>query len=401
MRSRIFRVAMPCVAILATASSATADVVSIDEPTFLKRVTAAPHQRALADRSDAASASVDAAAVLPNPHLAYEREDVASLDSTDTFVRLGWPLDIAGRRGLSRDAARAGAEAERASVVQASLEVQLAARLAFLDAIYARERLARLDESRASLLAIVDSLRTRAAQGDASSYDSDRAALELDVLDDERLAARRVLVIARLRLGAFVGEPQTELDAVGTLALPVANATGTPVRSDVAAARAKERQATLEKDAANRTWVPRLDLLVGIKLSTAGTEDGVGYIVGIGGELPVFDRGTAHATKSRAEAKRWRTEAEALTVAASAELEQARRELALRLEQANTYAAAVRRAVDLQKRAAVAYREGDRTILELLDVQRTAREALVHAQELVYDARRAEIAVWRALGRTP
>jgi len=53
----------------------------------------------------------------------------------------------------------------------------------------------------------------------------------------------------------------------------------------------------------------------------------------------------------------------------------------------------------LQQRATVAYREGDRPILELLDVHRTARHVAVRALDLIYEARRAELAVRRALGR--
>ena len=404
MFTRTHRVAMTSIA-LAIASPSTADnvVVTIDESTFLQRVATAPHVRALDDRARAAHAAVGAAAVLPNPTLSYEREAVPSLDAYDDFARLGWTLDLAGRRGLAGGAARAGADAERASVDHAVLALQLDARLAFLDAVYTREHLARLDDARTALQTIVDSLRTRSAQGDASSYDFDRAALELELLDDERTTVRRELAIAQLRLGGFVGKPTTPHDAIGALTLPrPLDGPLVPARSDVLAARARERQADRELASARRTWIPRFDLVVGMKASTSGPADGIGYVVGIGGDLPLFDRGGAHAAKARAEVKRWRSEADALALTATAEVEQAHRELALRIEQAEAYAAGpAKRAGDLQLRATVAYREGDRSILELLDVQRTAREALVHVLELAYLARRAELGLWRALGRTP
>ena len=130
------------------------------------------------------------------------------------------------------------------------------------------------------------------------------------------------------------------------------------------------------------------------------SNEGLGYIVGIGGELPVFDRGAAAV--HRAEAKRWEREAEALASDAVAETEQARRELELRIVQAEAFAAGpAKRAVDLLRRAGVAYREGDRPILELLDVHRAARNARARALELVYQARRAELALRRASGRNP
>ncbi|MDQ3335939.1 MAG: TolC family protein [Myxococcota bacterium] len=389
---------------IAAASPSTANtIITIDEPTFLRRVAETPRSRALAERINAARSAVGAAGVLPNPTLSYEREAVPSLDAHDDFVRLGWTIDLAGRRGLASTAARAGADAERASVQHATIALQLDARIAYLDAIYAREHLARLDEARTTFATIVDSLRNRSAQGDASSYDFDRAALELELLDDERATARRELEIARLRLGAFVGEPAAAYDAVGTLTLPAKPVdAGVPQRADLDAARARERQAAGELAVARRAWVPRFEVVAGLLASTTGDTRGIGYVVGIGGDIPLFDAGGAQAAKSRGEVRRWRSEVTALAVEATAETVQATRELVLRIEQAEVYAAGpAKRALDLQKRAAVAYREGDRPILELLDVQRASRHATVHVLRLTYEARRAELLRARALGRTP
>jgi cobalt-zinc-cadmium efflux system outer membrane protein len=396
-RSRVL-VAAICIASPAHAQST---IPSIDEATFLQRVAANPRARALAERSHAARAAVGAAAVLPNPTLTYEREAVPSIDVHEDFVRLGWTLDVAGRRGLAADAARAGADAERASAVHAELALRLDARLAFAAAQLARDHLARLDEARTVLATLVDALRTRAQQGDTSSYDLDRAALELQLLDDERAEAQRELAVAQLRLGAFVGEPHTPYDARGALVLPAKPPDALrPARPDVDAARARERQASRELASARRGWIPRFELMVGV-LSTSASDE-LGYVAGIGGELPVFDRGGAQAAKARAEVKRWRAEAAALESEVTGEVAQARAELIARIAQAERFAAGPgASALDLQRRATVAYREGDRTILELLDVQRTSRQAVVRALELVYAARRAELALARALGRQP
>ena len=376
---------------------------ALDEPTFLRRVAErSPRRQVFDDRRRLATASIGVASVLPNPTLAYEREAVPGLDAHDDFVRLAFPVDVAGRRGLSAAAARAGADAEHATVERDAFVVQLEARLAYLDAAYARQLLARLDESRIALAAIADALRSRAAQGDASSYDAERAALELEALDDERASARRVLEVARLRLGGLVGEPATPHDAADAITLPARPPEGAlvPVRPEVDAALARGRQAERERTAARRRWIPRLDVVAGMLSSASSDGQGIGYIVGIGGDLPLFDRGGASAARSRAEAKRWQSEARALALEAAAESEQARRELALRVEQAEAYAAGpAKRALDLQRRATLAYREGDRPILELLDVHRGARQASVRALELVYEARRADLHLRRALGR--
>ncbi len=389
----------------ATSADQRVAPATLDEATFLRRVLErSPRQEVHEARRRAAEAAIGAAAVRPNPTLGYEREAVPGRGTSDDFLRLGWTLDPAGRRGLAGEAARAGADAERAAVTRDAFLLAIEARGAYLDAAHARARLAGLDEARGALAAVVEALRSRAAQGDASSYDAERAALELDALDDERADARRALELARLRMGALLGEPATAYDAEGTLALPARPAEGAlaPRRPDVDAALARARQAGRELAIARRGWVPRLELSAGVMAAQNGDDRGLGYVVGIGGELPLFDRGGAAAARSRAEAKRWEREARALALEAAGEGEQARRELVLRIEQAEAYAAGpARRAIDLQRRAAVAYREGDRPILELLDVHRGARQAAVRALELVYEARRAELALRRALGRDP
>jgi len=378
---------------------------TLDEATFLKRVAAgSPRHAVHEDRRHASSTAAAVVSVLPNPTLAYEREAVPSLDAHDDFLRLGWTLDLSGRRALGASAARAGADADRLITVRDAQVLELDARAAYLEAAHARLVVARLDEARASLAGIVEALRSRFAQGDASSYDADRAALELDALDDERTTAQRVLATAQLRLGALMGEPAAAYDAIDPITLPArpAEAAPSPRRPEIDAALARAVQADHEVTAARRSWIPRLELVAGVLASSSTDGTGLGYILGVGGELPVFNRGDAAAAHGRAEARRWRSEARALASEVSAEAEQARTELALRIDHAETYATGpALRAADLQRRATVAYREGDRPILELLDVHRTARHVSVRALELIYEARRAELALRRALGRNP
>jgi outer membrane protein TolC len=378
-------------------------IAALDEATFLQRVRRSPRVRVHDARRRAADAAVGAATVLPNPTISYEREAVPGPGAADDFLRLGWAIDLSGRRGLARSAAQAGADAERASTARDALALEIEARLAYLEAAHARGLATQLEGARARLASIAEALRSRAKQGDASDYDAERAALELETLDDERADARRRLEGARLRLGALVGEPRAAYDASDAITLPAQPRAGSELRrADVDAARARARQAEREAEAAGRTWVPRLELVAGVMRSTSASGDGVGYILGVGGSLPLLDRGGAQEARGRAEARRWRGEADALAIEAEGEALQARRELIARIEQAAAYAAGpARRAAELERRAMVAYREGDRPILELLDVHRAARHAAARELELVYEARRAELALARALGGQP
>jgi outer membrane protein TolC len=411
MLSRIPRGAAGLAVILVMASTrpTLADTgaapAALDEATFLRRVAErSPRRAALRERGRAADAAVAVAGVRPNPRLGYEREAVRDPDVSEDFIRLGYALDLAGRRGLAIDAARAAAAAERAAAERELAAADIDARLAYLEAAFARARLGELDRSRSSLAGLVEALRSRAAQGDASEYDAERAALELDLLEDERATAARELELARLRLGALLGEPATRYDAADPLVVPArpTDAGVVPARPELVAAGARIRQAEREATAAGRGWIPRLELTVGVVIARGPEAEGTGYIVGIAGELPVLDAGGAAQRRARAEARRWRAEAAAVAVEVAAEVAQARADLVERIEHAERFreGPAVR-AADLARRAAVAYREGDRTIIELLDVERAARTATVRLLGTIYEARRAALALERATGRTP
>jgi outer membrane protein TolC len=376
---------------------------ALTEASFLARMRArAPRYLAATARARAAATWPAAAAVRPNPTVAYEREAVPALATAEDRLRLGWALELGPRRPRAIAAAAAGAHAELLGAAHERALIESDARLAYLDAVHARARRAALEAARGALAELVATLRARATGGDASAYDADRAALELDALDDDGASATRSAELAELRLGALVGEPTTRVAPRDPLTLPAVPAAAGPApgaRADAAAAAARAAQAEHDRAAAQRAWIPRLELVAGLVAGAASGARGLGYVVGVGGELPVLDRGRAAAARSHAEAQRWRSEAAALAQEAIAELTQAQRDLALRVAQAVAHGAGpAARAAELARRASIAYREGDRTILELLDVLRTARHAAVRQLELVYEARRAEIELARARG---
>jgi cobalt-zinc-cadmium efflux system outer membrane protein len=376
---------------------------SLDEATFLAELaTRSPRLRAGAAAAEAADAAVDAAGVRPNPSLRWEREAVPSFDSHDDFVELTLPLDLSGRRGLAISAARGEARAAAADADRAALALVIDARRAYAIAAAARQRVAALEASRVRLAELVESLRTRAASGDTAQYDAERVALELDLLDDDLSTARRELAEARIVLGGLLGTPEAPVDAADDLQLPAAIEPTAPARDDVAAARHRAAAARGELRHARRGWFPRLELGVGLLIAGAGDEDGLGYLVTVGAELPLLDRGGAAARKAAAAAERWEAEAEALAAEATAGAAAATAAVSAAADQARTFReGAARRAAKLTASVEVAYREGDRSIVELLDALRADRSAQVRVVELFREAREAELELWLAQGRAP
>jgi cobalt-zinc-cadmium efflux system outer membrane protein len=266
----------------------------------------------------------------------------------------------------------------------------------------ARMRVGLLESARSRLAELVDAARGRAAAGDTAEYDAERVALELDLLDDELTGARRDLAKARIALGGLLGTPEVPIDAGDDLALPTVRDAGEVVRADVTAAERRADAARVEVRHARRGWFPRLELGVGVQFSGVEALDGVGYFVLVGGELPLFDRGGAAARKAAAAAAMWDAEAAALSAEASAGVRAAREDLASVVAQAATFRdGAAGRASTLITGAEVAYREGDRSIVELLDALRTSRTAQVRIVELMREARDAELTLWLEEGRVP
>jgi cobalt-zinc-cadmium efflux system outer membrane protein len=384
--------------------SARADAIrSLDEATFLAELhDRSPRLEAGAARARAAELAVGAAGARPNPSLAWEREAVPGLDTHDDYVRLAIPIDLSGRRGLALAAAREEAAAVAAEASRARIVVEIEARRAYAAAAGARQRVASLEAARARLAELVDVLGARAKSGDAAEYDAERVALELALLDDELATARRALAAAQVALGGMLGAPDTPIEATDDVVLPVLREADGAQRLDVVAARRRASAARTEARQMRRGWFPRLELGVGLVVSGNETDRGVGYVVSIGGDLPLLDRGGAAARRADAAAAMWDAEGDALAVEADADVAEARVTVAAVTEQARAFAEGpAQRAAKLTRGAEVAYREGDRSIVELLDALRAERTTQARALDLVLEAHDAELDLWLALGRIP
>lgn len=388
--------------------SARADEArSLDEATFLAELrTRSPRLAAGAARARAADAAVGEHGLSPNPSLAYEREHVPGLGTHDDRLRLSWPVDLSGRRDAALAVARLAADATAAEVDADALAVELDARVAYAVAAAARERHDALAAARAPLAEITALLAERARAGDAATYDADRVALELDLVDDELRSAARTRDAARAALGGWLGDAATPVDATDDVPLPAAapdapDGGDAAPRADVTAAHRRGDAARAEARLARR-WLPTLELGLGLQWSAAGDDDGLGYVVTLGGELPVRERGAARARRAAADAAAWDAEATARAAEAGAAVATARADLAAVAAQARAFAdGPARRAAALTTGARVAYVEGDRGIVELLDALRAERAAVARALELRLEARLAELALWRAEGRSP
>jgi cobalt-zinc-cadmium efflux system outer membrane protein len=404
----------PIVALAAATRSAAAEdaAVVIEERVVIATIESGdPRIERIAAGIDDAAAAVEAARVRPEPRIAIDREEVFPPGgglATD-YLRFVIPLDVSGRRGRRiaaaervLGAARATSEIDRFALVVEAVRV-------FREAAYLRLRVSLMTTERAALLRAVDIVTKRARAGEASGYDQQRLQLELGAYDDALASAAIELRAAQRRLGTLVGRPGTRVDAAGELGLPTRAAALEMIlpdalarRGDYRAAQLRVEAAAAERAAADRTWVPVVELTGGPMSADLGTRTATGYVAGLAFNVPIFDRGAA--ARARADAARRAATADArwLERQIPDAIRIAHDTWTARIEQARAFQAnQLARLDQLLRSAEAGYRDGAASIIELLDAYRSARDARLRDLELRRDASLAELDLWLALGRQP
>jgi cobalt-zinc-cadmium efflux system outer membrane protein len=389
---------------------AAAALPSVTEDELLARLDEThPAIERLAADVDAARADVVAAGIRAEPSLALDREEVFPDGGLATnYARLQIPIDLSGRRGRRVDSARAAAEAVAADGVAARLRITVDAMRAFTAAAHARLETELLRSERAALVRVVEIVRKRVGAGAASGYDLQRIELELTAYDDLLAGAETRLMETRTELAAYAGAGQPQVDAASELELPTRSAAAiTPdaalaERGDYRAATLRARSAEHLAAEARRGWVPSVGVSAGAMSQDTGDDTAFGYTVGLSFSLPVFDRGRATAARAQAERRAAEADARLLERTVPARVRAKQESLARHVAQAEQLATGqLARLEPLLRSAETAYREGNSSVVELLDAYATARTTRLRDLELRRDARLAELGLWLVLGRRP
>ncbi len=380
---------------LCTAMPWAAGAQPLSEAAAVRRLCAEGPDAAWADAQRAAGeAEVLDAAVLPNPSLVLEHQRaLGGAVERETIAGLSVPLGVGGRYFLLGDAAVERRSQARLRASTTTFEAALAFRKAYLGAAVAQARAQILAARQAELDALGATIAGLARGGEAAGYDVLRYGAHAR-------AHRRVLASAaahaageRARLEAWVGAP-IDVGALGTSTAPSARASTEHPR--VAALEAEARAEALEARAAERRWVPDLELFAGYREATVADDTGRGVSLGLTVPLTLFDRGQGQAARARA--------AEATARAAASSLRRAQRSelaaLRARLDGLGRAVdpAAVPEAERLQAQARQLYAAGECTITELLEALATAEAAHLDALDLEAERAAVGLAVMRAAG---
>jgi cobalt-zinc-cadmium efflux system outer membrane protein len=365
--------------------------------------------RARAIRAEAAVTPREqrARTVLPNPTVTYTREGAGFTD----FLQLEQPLPLFGARAaLARAgvAASAAAEAERDARLwelrsnASSLVARLLAEQERLDVgksvVREVERLIKL-------------LEAREREGEGSRFDRLRA--EQELADLRRAVVNATVAVGDARAGLAALLPEgTAMGAVrGELyqervvpPIETLMTRATEARAELRALRLTSERFDSEATAARRARLPNPTLVGGVKRADTEAGRDRGGVFAISIPVPLFDRGGRDVERWQAE--QTRVEAERASQVQDIRAEVSRAAEALRLRQRALLDGQSRPqpgdsgqpAAELTRIAEVAYREGEVGILELLDAQRTASRARFRAVDMRLDARRAQVALERAIG---
>lgn len=345
-------------------------------------------------------AAETSATLYPNPSLSWDRTHVPGGglegESEDTFA-LSLPIELSGARTARSALARSDTEAARADVSRARSHVTTRAVLVFYDAIHAERRADIVRRTVQRLQEAARVLDRRQSEGTASGYERTRLELELELAKSGLAEAMGRASSARAELGARLGIDagstplRAELDVPAPSRAPVSRPS---LRHDRAAAA----EAARAVDGSASAWVPPVTVTGGLHVRR-GLETRYGYVAGVSVALPLFARGQ----ELRAEAQtRSRLSAARVTAAeqdAQVEIRKAESLLdSARRERARFRNAVGQRVDKLVRAAESGYREGERSVLELLDAERARAEVEGRRLDLSLAEKRADIVLRAARG---
>jgi len=368
----------------------------------------APRIAAITSARDVAAADVLDAKKIPNPELEYQ--NVSKVDGVNVngevahSVTLGMPLLLFGQRHSRIQAALARQTATNADIASAKLELEHAARRAFVALLAAQERVGAWDESVRDSERVEKIVAGRVEAGKKSQYDLERIQLEAasdrralgDALADEDAAAGQ--------LAAIVGVASWKPRAIGQLRPHGVDtdvgklwAHALETLPALQAGKLKHQADVAEIDVARREGWPVPQLQVG-EQSTSDPHS-LSVVAGVTMPLPVFDRNQGEIARKRAEAQTSALEFDATMREARTALETA---VAVLVRKRETLASferdAVARVPRLRQMADAFYQSGEGNLVDLLDALKAINEARLNQIELVADVVPAELDVEFAAG---
>lgn len=385
-----------CALVLSLLAAREARALTFEEAVALARDRGVAVLRAQAELAEARGALVTAEAPLrDNPVFEAQGGPRYTADGAwipQVSVGLAQRFELGGARGARLDRARAALEAAEADVEGARRLAQAAVALAFIDALGARDALARAEAARALTDSIAAAMEARARGGDASAIDVRRLRVAVAQARAEVESRRAETLRASGALAALLGAEVTPEGTLAELAIrSIGEASPPPA---VLRLRASIREAAAERRVGDAMAVPELGLGA---LYQYEEGDHMGLLA-LSFTLPFFDHG--QGTRASAGARREALERELDQRAAAIERERAAARQAL-----EAHAAALRESeraltdvAELDAMARRSFEAGETSLSELLIIRAELLAAGRAHTTRERDAAAARVALATALG---
>ncbi len=365
--------------------------------------TSAPGLRVADARRDAGIGRVRESSQFINPTIEYRRENLGSSLQPDIFGTVYLPFDVTGRRLALRRAGGEGRQRVSADGLAERREAELRVARAWVRAALSEGQWQVAKTQAASLaeVANVDSLR--ALEGVVAVGVALRTRLEADRARTTAASYEGERARARADLARAIGLPDEQLPALSALDAPelptppdsaAARRVAVAARPEYAAREAGFREAEARLGAERRGALGDWQLQGGSK-QTGGFMTGQ---IGLAMPFPIFNRNDGARQRARgelAEARALRDDALLAVRADAVAALSAYDAVRLLSAEAKTFA---ERGREVSAIARAAYREGHGTLLELLDAERAAADAMNAHLRWVADAWLTRLELERALG---
>jgi outer membrane protein, heavy metal efflux system len=361
------------------------------------------------NRVSAAEGLQRQAGLMPNPRLVLQLENVRPYGNpafqfnrdTDQFAYLQYMFETAGKRGLRGEVA--AAVVGRAEMEREMLAAQIRARvkLAYWQAAGAAQIQRWLDEDFNRFGEVVRYHEVRVKEGATAESDLLRVQLEASRLrlsaSNARLAAERARIDLLREMGQREFPELIFSDSIETIRPEITEVAESALgrRSEVKLARqvqlATQRQARLQEALSK----PNVDVLLGYK-RTAGLDT---MLAGVQMELPMANRNQGNLSAALSEVKVAESNLAAVEAVVRAEVESARRSVAIRKTQVDSILSAMRvQSSESQRIADAAYRVGGVELLRLLDAERARIETQILYYQTLSEYQQAVSSLETALG---
>jgi len=342
------------------------------------------------------------AGLYPNPSLAWEREQRGG-GGEDTFV-FNIPLDLSTTRSTQQhlvDVAVATAQAQASRVKSRAV---LKALTLFYE-LMGQERQGAIKQRALARLAEASRvIRRRRTEGNASGYAQSRIAIQAELaasaLRQTQAKAKRLHNELRHLLGITAHQVSfgATLEPDHTITVEAATQPKESQVPSLRSLRAANHHAENAHQAASWSWLPSLTLTGGPILGTKET-DSTGYEIGIAVELPLFSHGQELSARSSAQKRYTNARSNAANRQAHLERSRARELLSATKEEMQRFKETTSHHIKRLNRAAESgYREGQLSIVELLDAQQTRTKLELRELELKVAVKQAEVSLCGARG---